>query len=209
VVIVPDKATDTAKLVIERKRESARWMEANFYDQWEETYRNYKAEMEPFTDADGNEDSSQSAIGSPMTWGYLRRLVARGTAQPPNLRYHCKEPEAGELISRTLMYQWDKAKIQRWQKKHFLQAALFGWSVRNWYWLIDEKIRTKRIDPFSDQLTPEVIAALKSNYGIDDMALADPAQAQATMQRLLMEKSRGGLLPIKYTYRVYEGPKCT
>ena len=78
-------------------------MESNFYGQWEQAWKNYLCEVDPEKDDRGQVDETQSAVGMPDTWGYIRRTVARITAQPPNLRFHAKEAEVAEMISRTLM----------------------------------------------------------------------------------------------------------
>jgi len=202
-----DKPVDRAKVIASRKTASLNWLESNYYPQWEEVFQHYKAEREPEKTPDGKIDLDQSSIGTPLTWGFARRTVARGTAQPPNLRFHAKDQTISELISRTLMYQWDKAHLQRGQKRHFLQATLFGWSVKAWYWDVEEYQRTKRINPF-DSMDPDMLQQVADTYNLPPQLMGEnPQLAQRVMARLMEKHSRGRLLPVKYTYRGYEGPK--
>ena len=191
--------------IVDEKKQSFDWLEANFFGEWEQTWKNYKTIRDPVKDLDGKEDPDLSAVGMPDTWGYCRRMVARGTAQLPNLRYHARDTEVGDLISRTLMYQWDRGKAQRIQKKHFLQALLFGWSVKAWYWANEERVRTRRID--LENLTQEDLKAISDTYRIPPQYLQDQNLLDRVLQRLLAKHGRGGLLPVKEVAKSYEGPK--
>jgi hypothetical protein len=197
----------TAGEIKDQRRVSERWMESNFYEQWETVWKNYFCEADPEKDERGKPDRELTSIGMPDTFGFTRRTVARITAQPPNLRFHAKDPELAELISRTLMYQWDKAKQQRLQKKHVAQALLFGISIKAWYWEVEEYQRTKRIDPMG-QLTPEDIRLISNTYKVDPRWFSVPVAAKMKAASLLSEYSRNGLLPVKYAYKAYEGPKA-
>jgi hypothetical protein len=110
-------------------------MKENFYQEWQDVFKSYKCLRDAELDPDGNVDEEATSVGLPMTWAHVRRMVARGTAQIPNLKFHAKDPQDAELISRTLMYQWDRG-VQREQKRHFTQAALFGISIRPWFWSV-------------------------------------------------------------------------
>lgn len=206
--MTPSAPITRATEIKDRRTRSEKWLESNYYEEWAQAFQSYKCERDAEKDADGNEDSSQTSIGLPDTWATVRRTVARNTAQIPNLRFHAKDADIGELISRTLMYQWDRGGTQRIQKRHFLQAAVFGWSVKAWYWDRDSYRRTKRIDIMDPALDPQSIGAVAEQYRIDPMALMDPARGLQTRAQLLSQAGRGKLLPVKYDYVAYEGPKC-
>mgnify|MGYP001604644271 FL=1 len=179
-------------------------MEDNFYAQWKTVYKNYKSERDVQKDPDGQSDFTQTSLGMPDTWAITRRGVARTTAQAPNLRFNARDQAIGDLISRTLMYQWDKGGVQRNQKRHVLQAFLFGWSVRPWHFSVDQYTRSKRIDPLRPDLDEATLKQIADTYGVPAESLADPvARAE-----LLAEHSRGRLLPVKYKYVAYQGPRC-
>lgn len=199
--------TDRAAEILEHKRRSHSWLESNFYAQWEQVYRAYLCErplnIDPNT---GKPDLSRTAVGAPDTWATVNRQVARVTAQPPNLRFRCDDRDIADLVSRTLMWQWDEAGVQRLQKKHVRQACLFGWSVRPWYWDRQMMLRSKRVDPFAPDMTPEGLAAIQDYYAAD-LQGAD-VRNSVVLAQLVAAKGRGRLLPVRYPYVAYEGPKA-
>lgn len=202
-------AADRAAVVVQRLKLSYRWMQENFHPQWTQVYKSYKCERDPEkkNDRPDEDDLSRTSIGMPDTWSVVRKLVARTTAQIPNLRFNAKDPEISELIGRTLMYQWDKARVQRVQKKHVTQAALFGWSVRPWYWASEEFTRQRRVNPLKPDLDDATLQQISDTYGLDQDQLQDPNARVSILAKLLANNSRGGMLPVKYQYKAYEGPK--
>src|SRR4051812_33251141 len=120
------KPAERASIIVDRKQKSLLWLQDNYYPQWESTYKAYKCERDPEKDADGKVDKTQTSVSMPDTWAHVRRTVARATAQPPHIKFRADDPKMAELISRTIMYQWDKARIQRIQKRHMTQAVLTG-----------------------------------------------------------------------------------
>lgn len=201
------ESKDRAAEIADKKRISSLWMQSNFYSQWEQVYKSYKAERDPKKDKTGKDDPTQTSIGMPDTWGHVRRSVARNTAQPPNLRFHARDKEIADIISKTLMYQWDKGGVQRLQKKHMLQVCLFGWSVRPWFWANDRFMRNKRINIINEQ-DPATLGEVEKQYELQPGSLADPQNGQVARAKLLSTASRGGLLPLKYPYTAYTGPRC-
>jgi hypothetical protein len=201
--------SDRAQVVVQRQTRSFRWMKDNFYPEWEQVFKSYKCERNPEKKQDrpDEDDLSRTSVGMPDTWSVVRKIVARLTAQIPNLRFNAKDPMISELIGRTLMYQWDKAKVQRVQKRHCVQAGLFGWSVRPWYWTSDEYARSRRVNPMRPDLDADSLRQITDTYGVDPQTLQDPTQRALTMAGLLAQHSRGGMLPVKYQYKAYEGPK--
>jgi len=197
-----------ASEIQEQKKLSRDWLTDNFYPQWERAYKNYKLEPDPEIGPDGKVDTELTSIGMPDTWSFARRQVARVTAQIPNFKFRSRYEEVGNLISRTLMYQWDRAGIQRLQKRHALQATIFGWSPRPWYWLVDEGVSSKRVNILDPELDPVSLDQVARTYEVDTKALMDAQQGPVLRAQLLAEKGRGGLLPVKYTYKYYEGPKA-
>ena len=194
---------------MERKDISLQWMERTFYAEWERVTKSYRCLRDAETDLKGRVDNSATSIGMPDTFGYVRRAVARGTAQIPNLNFRVRyaEGEQGrgdleELIGHTLMYQWDRSGTQRWQKLHFLQTCLLGWSVRAWSWANERYQRKRIVDPFQPDSWPDINAL----YGVDIAALP-PDDQMVVIAELLAQKGRGMYLPIEYEYTAYEGPK--
>lgn len=189
-----------------------------------------RCERDREKDEYGNDDPELISIGTPLTTSYVNRTTARVTAQPPNIRFRCKNDFTSELISRTLMYQWDKSQSQRLQKRHVRQATLFGWSVRGWSWCRDEVMRKKRVNPFDATATAqETLTHLQRSYGdqiaetfgvrlipadpILDIGVesalppADEQQRVEILQWLVGKYGRGQLVDVAYSYIPYEGPK--
>ncbi|MCP4899745.1 MAG: hypothetical protein GY906_22495 [bacterium] len=208
------------------KRLSRDWLRDGLYPQWEQAYKNYKAEPELKLDQDGKVDEDLTSLGSPMTFSSARRTVARVTAQIPNFRFRSSESieiqtkpdgqqvSVGELIGRTQMFQWDRSRMQRIQKKHALQAVLFGWSPRLWHWAVEVWPRSKRVDIGQAIQSPDTLRQIETTYEMEPGTLGNFLQQgdietlQMLLTNLLDKNGRGGLLPIRYDYRSYEGPKA-
>ena len=203
------KASDVASM----KTSSREWMTDNFYSDWAEVYKSYKCERDPEKDPNDptKEDPTQSSIGMPDTWSLVRRKVARITAQGPNLRYRTEDKEVSRRIGWKLMYDWDRGGVQRIQKRHVAQALMFGWSVRPWSWDVVEFQRTKRVDPFAENFSPEDRELVEEQYR-DDLTKyrMGGREEEDSYVDLIGEKGRGSnppLLPVKYKFKKYEGPK--
>jgi hypothetical protein len=199
---------ELAAQVIDRRTRSQDWLEDNYYAEWETVFKAYKCVREPDKDPDGKPDEEGTSVGLPMTYAHIRRNVARSTAQIPNLKFRAKDPALGDLISHTLMSQWDRGGVQRHQKRHMTQALLFGISIRPWYWAVEDFQRSKRIDPLNAQIDPATLQQIASQYGVPVELLGDPQHGMEIRARLMGKYGKGGLLPIKYPYTAYAGPKC-
>lgn len=201
------KRDDIKAEVLYNKGQSFDWMENNFHGEWATVYQNYLCvrdmRADPNDRSGDTPDPTVSSIAMPDTWGWIRRLVARLTGQIPNVRYRTDDPMVAELISRTLMYQWDRGGAQKQQKKHVLQAGLFGWSVKAWWWDKQVRRRRKKIDPWHAQEAD--LMSIAQQYGVPpEVLLSDPT----AMVMLLQQFGRGGkYLPLEYDYCAYEGPR--
>lgn len=184
-------------------------MESNFYSEWEQVYKSYCCEREPEKDDKGRPDNTQTSLGMPDTFSHVQRTVARITAQTPDISFHAKEELVGELIGRTLMWQWDKGKVQRIQKKHARQATMFGWSVRPWWYCREEHTRRKRVDPMqADPETIEKIVEQYTNFKPSVFSMAPQGLQKVALARIAARYGKGGLVPVQYLYRGFEGPKA-
>lgn len=236
-----DKVDKKAGEIEEQKTASYRWLNDSFYPIWEQVFQSYQCRRDPEVDPNdvqpregqriydyaerllpaGKIDLSRTSIGMPDTWALVNRMTARITAQLPNLKFRASDEDRADRISRRLMHQWDRGGVQRSQKKHVRQAALFGWSVRAWSWWENSYERTRRVDPMaSDQ---ETNALINEQYGDDineiirgsndiQAMLSDPEFSQMAWAlisaELLAKHARGGLLPVKYQYTKYVGPRA-
>lgn len=182
-------------------------MDRNYYTQFKEVYQAYKCERDPETDSDGNIDETLTSLSMPETFGYVQRAVSRSTAQIPSLSFKSRTG-IKDLIGHTLMSQWDRGGTQRWQKLHYMQTALFGWSVRAWHWAEETFKKKRRVDP----MQPDSWREIKMTYGVDLAAMQDPEQVQYEIARLLEQHGSGSpqygmYLPVTYDFTAFEGPK--
>src|SRR5262245_15042769 len=106
-----DNGRSKAGEASECKRESERWMAANFYEEWLQASKAFYCERDPELDDNGKPDTTQTSLGMPDTFANVQRTVARITAQIPDIRFHAKDEAIAELISRTLMWNWDRGKV--------------------------------------------------------------------------------------------------
>lgn len=204
--------------VIERKNDSLRWMETNYYSEFAQVLQSFRCERDPEKDDDGNDDPTQTSIGTPLTTAWVNRATDRVTAQIPNLRFRSKDRALGERISRTLMYNWDRGHVQRTQKRHVRQAKLYGWSVRPWYWCREEFVRRRRVDPIraleeaAGGGDTSDLQLIEDTYGVtllgDPGAMTMAPDPEDILTELLTLHGRGGMLPVTYSYKGYVGPKC-
>lgn len=193
----------------ECKRESQRWLEANFYSEWEQVYKSYACQRDPEKDDNDKDDPTQTSLGMPDTFAHVQRTVARITGQLPDISFHAKEELVGELIGRTLMWQWDKGRIQRQQKRHVRQAALFGWSVRPWWYSREEHTRRKRVNPLeADEETINLLLEQYTSFPAQTFWMLPPYQQKVALAKMAARYGKGGMLAVQYLYRGYEGPRC-
>lgn len=196
--------TDKAAEIKEQLRDSRRWLSDSYWPQWEKVYQNYKCEMPERLDSDGKPDPDKTHIGMPDTFSMVSRRVARVTAQIPSLNFISPDGDQtiSKSVSRKVMMDWDKGGVQRWQKLHCRQAEMLGWSVRGWWWQVDEWERRRGID-ISQPIDPKDLELLAKTYSADPMSLQDPA----VLAKLMEVKGRRGLLDVRYLYKSFEGPR--
>jgi len=243
-----DTADHNKRLSISRARftSSLKWMKDNYYESWAEAYENYKCAGNPnleddedswdwqrgmgnsrqLVDSNGrpiaadsnNKKDNRANISMPDTWSAVRRKVARLTAQIPNLRFNGVDQERAIRVSRALMHQWDAGGTKKNDQLHLLQTAIFGVSVRAWYWRDTRFTRTKKVRP--SNASPEDMEAIRSQYGellmgilqrdmSQGIVYQSPEQAEAaTMEKLALEVGGGLYIPVSYTASGYKGPSC-
>lgn len=214
VLKLPESATEKelGELVITRAKRSQEWLKTNYWTEWERTCRSYHCVRPPLKDKNGkivkdsaSFESETPNFSMPDTNSHVRRQVARVTSMPPHFGFVARDNAIAELISRTLCYQWDKGEVQSQQKLHVMQASIFGWSVRPWWWEVERYPRRRRIDPL--RATPQDLQAISKAYELPPELLANPQTAMPAITMLLEKHGKGHLLPITYEYKAYEGPK--
>jgi hypothetical protein len=203
------KTKDYAHEVLSQVKQSKDWLSRNFYGEWEQVYKYYKCDYDEVKNKEtGKIDTEKIEIVMPDTWSIVRRQVARITAQIPNLKYKSRDASRADRVSRKLMSDWDRGGVQRVQKRHVTQAALFGWSVRNWWWESRAISRKKRVNPFNiDPAGPDMQEIMRQ-YGTNvEVLRAEGRQEEEILAELTAQYGRGKYLPISYEHTSYTGPK--
>lgn len=126
--------------IIDRRNESRKYMQQNYWDEWETVYRYSKclAPVITKTDASGNEveDKSRTNVCMPETSLSIRRSVARLTANPPQINY--TSPSGNEGVEQKLTgwsyQQFDKSGEAQQHRKMVHTGDTFGWSVSKLWW---------------------------------------------------------------------------
>lgn len=123
------------KDICERRDASRKWLRDNFWDEFAEVYQGYKVRAEPLIDPLTNqEDQTRTNVAMPTFWTIVRKKAARLSARPPLISVRAKSPQVSDYLSGWASLQWDRAGEQRIQRRHNLQACIFGASVkRHWY----------------------------------------------------------------------------
>lgn len=135
--------------IIDRRNESRKYMQQNYWDEWESVYRYSKClapklmKVDPVTGQEV-EDTSRTNVCMPETSLSIRRSVARLTANHPQINY--TSPEGNEEVEQKLTawayQQFDKSGEAQQHRKMVHTGETFGWSVSKLWW---DTIEQKRI----------------------------------------------------------------
>ena len=198
---------------IERRKASRDWMRDNFWGEFEEVWRYMKCRTVPIIDPKtGKEDTTRTNICMPDFWTVVRRKTARLTARPPALRIHAKSPQVAEWWTGFAAYQWDRAHEQVVQRRHVLQAQLFGLSVKaHWY---DTVIENRRFRRKTEDVLAEIGVVMDDETGKLHLPSVDEIQTKRTrpykdfppQQTQELMASVGPEMFRREAIRKYEGP---
>jgi len=205
--VVTSSTVDVASEVLEQRKTSERYMQANYYDEWAEIYRNLKARVKPIMVKDKNgdmvEDKSRSNICLPDHFVMLRHGVARLTRNPPNLRLRGENPDAADKAAVLLMWQWDRSESQKAFRKIIACGKAFGWGIGKSFY---DKIQvTRRFRKIIEKMTPEELAQLTEGMGTEDQQTGQAPMGDAMVAQLIAKY--GPAAEIKKQITKYEG--CT
>lgn len=127
--------------ILDRRNESRRYMQINYWDMWEDVYRASKCRTKPImtTDKSGNqvEDSTRTNVAMPELSLIIRRKTARLTANPPQINYTCAEDGPRLLADRLTAWsyqQFDRSGESQEHRKLVQSGETFGWAVMKHYW---------------------------------------------------------------------------
>jgi hypothetical protein len=127
--------------ILDRRNESRRYMQVNFWDAWEDCYRASKCRTKPImvTDKSGNqvEDKTRTNVAMPEISLIIRRKTARLTANPPQINYTCPEGGDDDLAERLTAwsyYQFDRSGEAQQHRRLVQSSQTFAWSVSKLFW---------------------------------------------------------------------------
>lgn len=202
------------RTTLDRRDASRDWLNENFFPEFEEVYRFYKARTEPILDSKGNEDKSRTNVCMPDYWIIGRRKSSRLASRPPAIRVRAKSEEVSQFLSGWTALQWDRAQEQRHQKRHTLQATLMGLSVKEHWW--DKVVKRQSFRRSSKVLLEKFGVIVEETDQGEDFRIASPQELEEGASRSFSgfsSEQQGGImagLPPEGTEQSelmkYEGP---
>lgn len=135
------KTPENVADILDRRNESRRYMQINYWDMWEDVYRASKCRTKPImhVDKSGNEveDRTRTNVAMPELSLIIRRKTARLTANPPQINYTCSEDGPRQLADRLTAWsyqQFDRSGESQEHRKLVASAETFGYGVQKHYW---------------------------------------------------------------------------
>jgi hypothetical protein len=177
--------------ILDRRNESRRYMQINYWDMWEDVYRASKCRTKPimFIDQKGNqtEDKTRTNVAMPELSLIIRRKTARLTANPPQINYTVSEGGDTQLSDRLTAWayqQFDRSGEALEHRKTVMSSQTFGMGVSKLFW--DTIEVTKKFFRRTDALSRSDLRSLDATdnnqsgetYGGDE-DLSDDEKAQA------------------------------
>lgn len=135
------KTPENVADILDRRNESRRYMQINYWDAWEDVYRASKCRTKPImvTDSKGNEveDKTRTNVAMPELSLIIRRKTARLTANPPQINYTVPDGGNNDLAQRLTAWafqQFDKSGEAREHRKTVQSGQTFGYGISKLFW---------------------------------------------------------------------------
>jgi hypothetical protein len=133
--ISANRTSEDVAQVLDRRNESRRYMQLNYWDEWEDVYRSSKCLTKKImvTNKAGQtvEDTSRTNVCMPETSLTIRRNTARMTASPPQINY--TSPSGNDDVALRLTawsyMQFDRSGEARPHRMLVQTGETFGWAV--------------------------------------------------------------------------------
>lgn len=129
--------------IMDRRNEARRYMQINYWDEWEDVYRSSKCLTKKImvTARDGSqiEDTTRTNVCMPETSLIRRRKTARLTANMPEIRYSSGTDSGGqaqvaEKLSAWAFQQFDRSGEVQEHRRLVSAGVTYGFAVGKLYW---------------------------------------------------------------------------
>ena len=173
--------------ILDRRNESRRYMQINYWDSWEDVFRASKCRTKPImvTDKSGKEveDKTRTNVAMPELSLIIRRKTARLTANPPQINYTVAEGGNSDLADKLTAWsyqQFDRSGEAQEHRRTVQSSQTFGWGVAKLYWDTVETTK-KFFQPVSDLSRTDLRGLDGDQAGDEDSddPLNDDEKAQA------------------------------
>jgi len=216
---MPAAKTDVSDIV-DRRNESRRYMQTNYWDEWEDVYRAVKCRTKPIMtkDRSGNdtEDTSRTNVCMPELSLIRRRKLARLTANPPQINYTTPNGEndpVADKLTALAFQQFDRSGEALEHRRVVDSGITFGVGYSKVYWdtiEIMRRIRRPLVNP-SNQAEGDSSDG-QSDYSTeldDDKIKQLLSQGQTEMQdRQLTVKYEGPCVKNIFVGDLFLEPGC-
>lgn len=213
----PERTPGLTADILDRRNESRRYMQINYWDAWEDVYRASKCRTKPIMHKDkaGNEveDKTRTNVAMPELSLIVRRKTARLTANPPQINYTVPDGGDEELSQRLTAWsyqQFDRSGEIQEHRKLVQSGNIFGWGVNKLYWDTVE-IQRKLFRSFTERNKPysasrDDLMDLQSSAG-DESPSDKLGGTELSDQELTNAVSRfGPAAQVSQRAKQYEGP---
>jgi hypothetical protein len=127
--------------ILDRRNESRRYMQINYWDMWEDVYRASKCRTKPIMTVNKKgepvEDNNRTNVAMPELSLIIRRKTARLTANPPQINYTVPDGGNTDLAERLTAWaymQFDRSGEAIEHRRTVQSSQTFGWAVSKLFW---------------------------------------------------------------------------
>lgn len=135
------KTPENVAEILDRRNESRRYAQINYWDMWEDVYRASKCRTKPIMVKNNLgqevEDTTRTNVAMPELSLIIRRKTARLTANPPQINYTCAEDGPRQLADRLTAWsyqQFDQSGEAQEHRRLVQSGQTFGYAVQKQYW---------------------------------------------------------------------------
>lgn len=148
---LPKSPAEQVSLILDRHKESRKWMRDNYYGELRDVFRAIKMRTVPILKKDesgretNEEDKTQTNVCMPGPNIVWRKGVARLTASPYRLKYIGNtDPRILESLSALAIQQFDRSNEAYHDRRVVASAKAFGFGYSKLFWDTLDRVRTFR-----------------------------------------------------------------